>query len=368
MIYKPFRVISLVGLIFVTALLLLSCGRESTAPEEAKDTPEYHLVYGPARETPFYVMKYSTKTGALVDSNLYGDNYYEDFRFIDGGNKVVCVGWPWSDPGQGRIWIADSPTGEVYFQRETDRAKKIYVDPTERYVLTLLGPRTEIYTLPELGLVYGDSISAMGGGFLPGSRRAFYFREEVDSLFLIDFTDPYAVSVDALPVRSGDSVLWPKAAGVDCVSEKLVLLAAYDFYNVYIQVMDTDSLSRTQELAVNRYYNNMSIHPGCGRVYLHYANPYMDTTNRIDIYGMNSNTLSPFIGPGDISIDESFMPKQLEFTPDGEIVYVLMRGGIYGYSSVVGIRLSDKEAIHYFKPEQARAEVIRVNPRDFSQE
>lgn len=95
-----------IGVFFFISLLFISCERETicSCPEEPEEhVPEYHLIFGPAGDFPFFVRRYSTKTGDLIDSTPYGDYFYEDFCFTRDGSMAVYVGWPWADYHKGVV-------------------------------------------------------------------------------------------------------------------------------------------------------------------------------------------------------------------------------------------------------------------------
>lgn len=282
--------------------------------------------------------------------------------------------------------MEDYPGGNLLSVVETNRKRNIYLDKDENHVMimTKSGSGFSVYAFPDLNLVLTDTTHVEDGGFLPGGNRIFYFITGVDSLFVVDFGNLDSVTTVSIPVESQGAPLIPDAAAVDYMNERLILLlTSTDYSTTFFQVLDTRTLSTLQQLAIRRYYHNLTVHPNGNQVYAYAADIYLDSINRIDIYNISSNTLQSFLGPADIVSEKTFIPRMVQFTPDGEIMYVLIWTGPIlckdvsdmgyltptpGGASVLGMRLSDESVIHHFTPEFGAARVIRINPIDWATE
>ena len=219
--------------------------------------------------------------------------------------------------------------------------------------------------------IYVDTIDNYEGGFLTSNDSAFYLVSGVDSIFVIDYSDQQNVIITANTIGSSSGGgTEPGPCAVDYENNRIIFVSTTAEGNSQIYILNSDDLSLIQWLWVGRKYNGTpGIRPGSDEVYLKYSTVFgAEADNLIDIYNIGSNTLIRYLRYGDIFYMSLFRPKQFEFTPDGNFIYILMGSNYYHPLTVLGINLSSDDAIHHLAPEKnSHGHLIRINPIDFSE-
>jgi hypothetical protein len=360
----------LAGLPVMAAVYLSSCDAKSTAPADEKHQGDYVLVYGPAGgggETPYMVITYSTRLGTVLDTTLTR-NYYTSFGFTSDGSKTLSTGKHAVPPESSYCltWVTENLTGEQLFSLEECSGAEIVLSPDEKTaVITDLG--FVLVTFPGLSVIHrDDSNGASGAGFLTTPGKAYYYYQTIDSIYVVDYSQAPNISTTAIPLRSGETPVYPRKIVVDHGEKRMILISGSYTSPRYIQILDPGSLTVIEELELSWLYDGVTAHPDGERIFLSGLGSYGEEANRIDVYSISQNTISQFIGVNDLQIDDPFQPRQVVITPDGSLMYILTAGGLWGSAPVVGLRLSDKSVIQYLKPEHAHAEFIGINPVDQS--
>ncbi len=355
----------IIGVVLFIPILFLSCDEECVCNPPEEHIPEYHMLYGPGGEASIehhevYII--STRTGELIDS-IRNDGWpYKNLLCSNDGSKVVFTyGY-----GPDKLtWVKDYPSNTLVSRLENWGGGKLYLDPQDRFLALSNNELFAIFSFPDLLLVFVDSTPTLGGGFLTSDSSAFFYREDIDSLYTLDFSNPASVTKSVIQLKLDGLPVRPTMAQVDYINNRLIILTAFmddPRTSSVILVYDTQNLGKIQQLH-SRLYGAIELHPDMNRVFC-YKSGATAEVNLIDIYYINSNTVQSFIEYDNIITELPFHPGQVLFTPDGNQMYIL--NGIFGPESVIGIQIADKRVIQYIKIYPADVRRLRINPVDRS--
>ncbi len=368
---KMIKAVILCFAILILTVILLSCEKNyiTQAPEE--HVGDYDLLYihaGGGWDDPLHSLKYSTKTGEVIDT-IKTPYVIADLQFTKDGTKAVMSIWE-QKTGAPSVLAVNYPLMDTIGILEGIAGEKIYFSPDEQEVITCWGPTIAILSFPDLSPIFVDTVANYEGGFLTSNDSAFYLVSGVDSIFVIDYTDRKNVTITAQIIGSSSGAgAVPGPCAVDFENEQIIIVMNYDNEYSYIHVLNSNDISLIQQLFVNRLYNGTpGIRPGGDEIYLKLSGLLGDYDNHyIDIYNFSSNTLRTYINLKDIAFNGVHIIDQLEFTRDGRELYVLMGSNQYYPFVVLGFNLDNDEIVHYLLPETAaNGNLVRINPIDKS--
>ncbi len=342
---KPSLICLTAVILLLFAIILLSCEKNYITQAPVEHVGDYDLLYihaGGGWDDPLHSLKYSTKTGEVIDT-IKTPYVIADLQFTKDGTKAVISIWE-QKTGAPSVLAVNYPLMDTIGILEGIAGEKIYLSPDEQAVLACWGPTIAILSFPDLTPIFVDTIANYEGGFLTSNDSAFYLVSGVDSIFVIDYTDRQNVTITAQIIGSssgGGTV--PGPCAVDYVNERFILVSNYNNEKSYIHILNSNDLSLTQFLVVNRLYNGTpGIGPGSDKIYLKLSGQLGDYEhNYIDVYNIGSNTVQKYINFGDITFIGVPLPNQFEFSPDGEIMYVLMGSNQYYPFTVLGFDLDN---------------------------
>lgn len=358
-----FSILIGIVLLSISLILLSSCGDGNDKPlEPDMRGADYHLLYAPVGDIQRKAYIYSTATGTLVDSNVYTSYPFHDMRFSSDGTLAAYI--KSSGPGGANLWVMNYPAGDTIAFTHYYNGRWISIDQTDSYLLARTGDVVTIFTFPSLNIVFSSAVQNGGAGFLTAPFTAYYFSTP-DSLFLIDFSRPDSVTVNAVQVRLNETTsLVPSAITVD-YRAKIMVLVANDSSGSWIQVYDSDSLTLINQIrSPRRYMAASEAQPGTDRIYLNSSdNTSLSPQNYIDVYDYGLDELEPYLECDDIIIEEGFLPRQVQLTPGGEMLYVLSgAGGLNIKVPVLGIIPANKRVVQILRPSEPWGRVMRINP------
>ncbi|SYZ71842.1 hypothetical protein TRIP_C10041 [Candidatus Zixiibacteriota bacterium] len=354
--------------LILPVLLLLSCGDKSTN-NATITSGDYHLIYGPVLmpDLKLHTYTYSTKTGERFDTSTGTDLYYSDFRFAAGGTIAAYTGWHQSlRSGPKVTWVTTYPAGDTVALKEGIGAKTLSLSADESELLLFGLYGFMLLSFPPLDSIYQDSIGIMGG-FLTVPDK-FYFLDTIkDTIYTIDYSNPESIQSGKKPLNLVDSGKVIAATAVDYNNHRLyILLSNHLTESSLIAVFDSDSLNLLKKLSVSRYLCGLSIYPNYDACYFFGNGAIGSERNQIDKYSFASNSLQPFLKNGDVNTPDPFQPRHIEFTPDGNEMFVLIAGGLWGPSPILGLNLYNKEITQYLKCDSGAISIFRINPIDYS--
>jgi len=378
---KRFLIAVICGLIVIGVTVLVSCGDDDcpTCPEpEPEHEPDYHLVYSYCGSTidTKYILTYSSKTGEVIDTATYdtsptGGEPFGNLAFTHDGEYAVYTSSYNLNIGTSETWVTRTATGDTVSYLSGLGAWAAIISEDDKQVLLTSGNVLAVLTLPDLGIVFSDSIINWGGALHPSEKRIFVALERAtDSLFIIDY-DELPTTISSIPVLDEDGYTL-HITGVRWITEDYLFLNSFIPDIVYfLQVYDLDSLTLIdQELMENRVkYRGAALHPDGKRLFLSY-NAGFDAPwiSGVDIYYINTGDLLPYITPDEIASNyEGIAPTDIQILPGGESFFILDGGTGYWFGPILQIDISSKEVIRVIRPEDGGTRLIRLNPKDWAE-
>jgi len=358
--------------LLILAILLGSCGEESTGPTPSPIS-DYHLIYGPVSypdtaNGPIrnHYFTYSTETGEKIYISPSSELRYVDLIFNKAGTRAIFCG---SVPPHGwrGTWIIDYLTGDTLLKQE-GIGGTFSLDKTEQYIVFHNHTGNKIATFPDLSVFYAGTGPFEVGGIFGSGKKAFYTRSYIDSLYIIDFSDQSAPVVIPYYLDYPGTRLTSVDYANDAERDLFYLLLLDEISSQSrIMVIDCDSLRCIKQLGSNIPYMGMKLHPNGKQIYLRSQAGAGSSWNRIDIYSVAQNSTEAYFGIADYSGPVAFQPHKIEFTPDGQMMYFLIFGQILGDTPVVGVRLADKAVTQYLVCDTGQVTFFRINPHNFAQ-
>jgi hypothetical protein len=280
------------------------------------------------------------------------------------GSKVIYTGWYAVPPEASycATWIKDNVTGEMLNEVKECSGDRIEISSDDQFaVVTDLG--FKLYAIPELESVIPDPTDgATGAGFLTQTAKAFYYYSTIDSLYIVDFSNAPSAITTVIPLEFNGTPFYPTGSAVDYKNHILYLISGNPNQGTYILVLNSDNLNVIQGQHEQWFYRRIAIHPDGDRIFLNGYGDYQDPGNRVDYYRVSMNTVGSFLSMEDIISGGQFQPRQIVFTPSGELMYVLIAGGALGPSPVIGVNIIDKTILQHIQPEHANANIIGISP------
>ncbi|PKK82673.1 MAG: hypothetical protein CVT49_12400 [candidate division Zixibacteria bacterium HGW-Zixibacteria-1] len=247
--------------------------------------------------------------------------------------------------------------------------ERLVLAPGEDYVLST-GEAFRLYSFPALVPIYTPaSNQATGGGFLTSPGKAYYFYDNRDTLYTIDFSNAALIVETAIPLRMNGNPFYPSNAALHASGKKLVFIEGDPAGTTDIMILDSDNLGFIEGAHADWWYRDIEIHPDGNRVFLSCYWSLLDdeSRNRVDIYNIGSGQFTSFLGVHDIEGETAFQPQQMVITPDGGMIY--FRSGLYtggmtitSEFTALGISVASRQLINRIKPENPVASLIAIDP------
>ncbi len=359
------------GCCILLSLFMTSCEENCDCVQPEDEINEYHLFYpgagtGVTRDT---VLIYSTLTGQVVDTIWY-EHYVYDMEFTSDGTLMVISGDNFR--GGNLIWVEDCITHDTLADFEPPEFSRIELNFQETELLVTAPETLLVLAFPSLEEIFAANLSYVKAGFLPGTRRLYYTKSDIDSIFEIDYSNTDSAAHKAVylnhPFISGGRK--PVDVRIDYANGKIILncVTRYDYSQ--IQIRDAFDFSFISEAyGYSLYFNCSGIRPGTDEIYFistAFGTAPDVTLSRVDIFNSSMNIMTPFMDYNDIIINDRFVPNEIAFTPDGRQIYLLLGTG-FTPASVLGFQGNSKKIVQLLKPHQAGAPFIRINPRKIDQ-
>ena len=367
---KPFLILPAALALLMLAVILLSCEEKCTCPVEEEHIGDYHLIYshagGDGETSPYLVLTYSTKTGRVIDT-LETNYYLRDMRFTSDGSKMVVLTGTSSPSAEPKLITVDNVSGDTLALLSVNFGGSMYLSPDETKMLVCGGSMLAIYSFPMLDIIFSEEVANDGGGFLTAGDSIYYYNYNIDSLSIIDYSNPADIIKTAIPIRSYGLPAYPTGAVTNYDRHYLFLAARFgDYTGSVLKIYDSNNIEEQNSLDVMKYYNSQPvIRPGTDEIYLCANHAEASGYDFVDLYYASLNIVITYLNAANISTEDHFKPQQVDFTPDGNLMFVMLGGGPT-FSSVIGIQLSDKAIIHMLRPTEPLASFIRIDPTDYS--
>jgi DNA-binding beta-propeller fold protein YncE len=155
-----------------------------------------------------------------------------------------------------------------------------------------------------------------------------------------------------------------------CTDRYLILNPTLLDVTSYLQLYDLDSLTLIRETNTRLY--SLYRHPDGKRLFLRYVSYYSGHSPRsggIDVYNLETNTLYPYYSEDEVYLSEGrpLTPTDIQFTPDGENMYVLSAAGVLALGPILEIRTATKEVTGRIDNTDGFSRLIRLNPKDWAE-
>ena len=335
--------------------------------------PDYHLVYsyvGPSY--PAYVITYSTKSGQVIDSTFYPNHPFEDLQFTHDG-EYACYTSGWNlQLGGPETWVTNASTGDTVSYLMGTGDIEAVVSQDNQFLCLSIGNFLAILRIPSLEIVYRDSVPVRGVALHPTKQLAYFIKEpNQDTLFVLDYSLVSPRVTKSLPIRDSQGRnLWCYSDRLLCTDRYLILNPTLLDVTSYLQLYDLDSLTLIRETNTRLY--SLYRHPEGKRLFLGYVSYYPDHSPRtggIDVYNLETNTLYPYYSEDEVYLGEGWplTPTNIQFTPDGENMYVLSAAGTMRVGPILEIRTATKEIARRFDHTDGNSRLIRLNPKDWAE-
>lgn len=354
---------------------LLGCEDNCVCPtpprEEPEPVPDYDLLFSyKSYDLDNYVMVYSTKSGETTDSLHYAGDPFNNMIFSHDGRYACYTSSYNLRIGNSETLVTTWPGQDTVAHLLGTGALGAYLTPDDRYLLLTAGNIVAILTFPDLGIVFHDSLTSWAGALHPSERLAYVTIEPYwDSIFVFDYgVSPVEIKSYQLSDRAGE--VRSTRGPLLCTDEYLVFATARRTQPSYLGVFDAKSL----EVVVDRQFLpnfrvfSGPLHPDRQRVFLAY-NGGMERPHigGIDVYDVETDVLRPFLAQGEIDMTpEPFVPSDIQFTPDGETMYVMNRADGLWLGPILEIDINSKEVKRRWDFINGFSRLIRLNPRDMS--
>ncbi len=354
--------------IVATAVWLLSCDDDCPTCPKPPAEPDYQLLYSYVGQYPdTYVLTYSTKSGEIVDSALYQGNPFDAMVFSHDGQYACYTSHYDLELGASETWVTRWATGDTVAYQKGIGAGAAYLSEDDQFLLLSLGEIIAILRFPNLETVFLDSISSGGGSLHPTLQIAYVgMQTSMDTIVVLNYAgDPIETSYIRLSDSHGNRVF---ASGPFlCTNELLFVNSFIPSVVSYLQIYDVNTFGLIREY-VARMYSGGSLHEDGKRLYLSHIAfiGSFPVSGGIDLYNLETNTFQPWIAEGEIDLGtgEPFVPNQVEFTPDGESMFVLSGGNGFWLGPVLQLSTRTKEVIQRFDNSDGFSRLIRLNPKN----
>jgi len=364
-------------LLFMFVLLVLAvgfgCTKDCPTCPGEPHVPDYHLVYsyvGPSY--PAYVITYSTKSGQVIDSAFYPNHPFDNVVFTSDG-KYACYTYGWNlRLGGPETWVTDAATGDTISYLMGIGGIGLVVSRDNQFLCLSYGNFLAILKIPSLEIVYRDSVPVRGGALHPTKQLAYFIKEpNQDSLYVLDYSLTPPRVTKSMPIRDSQGRdLWCYTGRVFCTDRYLMLNPTLLDVTSYLQFYDLDSLALIRETRTRLY--GWTLHPDGNRLFLGYVTYYpglWPKSGGIDVYNIETNTLYPYYSDGEVNlgVGQPFTPGGIQFTPDGETMYVLSAAGVLPLGPILEIRTATKEIVRRFDHTDGSSRLIVLNPKDWAE-
>lgn len=367
-------------LFLLVSLTFLTCSENVTNPDK-NTIPEYGVIYFPAGgggESLMIELTYSSINGQVIDSTL-SNCYYSSMEFTDDGTMAIYIGGVAVPPEQRNemAWVVNYNTQDTLAKYEGWTGIKPVFSPDESQLL-ITGSGFMLFEFPAMSLAHNivfnpGSNWPIDGGFMTAGNKLFYFCENKDTIFVMDFANPESVSETTVPISFEGNPVYPTSSLVDYRNKHIIIVATNASGKKDVIVLNSDDLSFVKGIHSNHYYSHLVEHPDGNRIFLGAIAAYSVSPdeNRIDVYDIIRNEISSFIGVHDIDSMSYFQPDKMVITPDGGMLYVRATEYYDGFDGftlnwpAVGIRISDKTPVQFLNPGIAHSTTIAINPTTF---
>jgi hypothetical protein len=110
------------------------------------------------------------------------------------------------------------------------------------------------------------------------------------------------------------------------------------------------------------------IHPDGHRLLLYYNGGFDWPEGGIDVYDLKTDVLRTYLAEGELDIwHVGFIPSDLQFTPDGQTMYVLNGGIGLDNGPILEIEIGTKEVTRSWQLGNGRSRTLRLNSKDFAE-
>ncbi len=365
---KPLLIWLAILVLLVFTVFLLSCEKNyiTQAPEE--HVGDYHLflysITGGAAYDSIWALEYSTKTGEIIDTIKTPFWLIDLIYSTDGTSSALRI---YDENGSNTVLAINNITGDTLASNFQNIGGRLFLSPDEQTLMLANGGNFALLAFPNLDSIYIEEINAHWGGFMTDGQKAFYMVSGIDSLFFIDFSDAENIIKTSMPINSVGLPAYPITSVVDSQNDRLILICEYGDDRAFIRVYDSNDFTVLKRLDLPKKYNVApAIRPGTNEIFLAHQYQLSDDQNYVDVYNTEINVLSSFISSEDIRTVAQFKPYHIEFTPDGNMMYINLVTG-FNFRAVLGINPNNKSVIQYLQPEYSDANIIRINPIDYSE-
>ncbi|MFH1892448.1 MAG: hypothetical protein ABIK83_07170 [Candidatus Zixiibacteriota bacterium] len=355
----------LLGVVAAYLPMLLSCGDDDCCicpVDPGYQEPVYHFLYSRVG-VDYWVYTYNTKTGEAVDSVKYGVFPFWDVRFSKDGRYAYYCNLSFTD--DYTVWMTDYASGDTLSLYQGLGGHYLSVSHDGDYLFATDSRDVAIFSLPDLQVVYSDTMVQCGPGCLhPLKNIAYMPTGHEDSLTVIDFQTE-DISVEKIPLETLNG--YPAAAYVANISNDgsilfMVVFTAGAKFG-YLQLRDTETLEILKEYY--RFGGPSYFHPDGVRVF--YCIPRSwETGEGGEVWVLNLKTLiaEKILDSDDSKIGDphhllSF--SGMDITPDGRFAFVLGGGG-FEDGPIIKLDLKTYRIVDAITPPHGVSRVIRMYP------
>jgi hypothetical protein len=347
-------------------IVFISCEDKVICDCDNGEIPEYHL-YNPNAE---YIDRYtfvnyvhSTKTGEILRKDTTSLYIKQVLLPVDSASLILLGKEVGAE--NSTLLILDYKSGDTINKTEVNYEGGLFLSPDGNHLLYQNGYANHIYSIPSLQNILIDSAACIFGGFLENANKYYYFEGGIDSIRVVDFSDPQNLEKTSFQTNYYGRKLYPRYSEAHFGTRKIIIILENDARDItHIQVRKSDDLGFIKEVQTSRIYRTKPFISPNGDFaliccYDDYIQPGWMPGNYIDIYYMNYNIRMDYIS--EINTEYGFLPKLIEFTPDGQYAFI-MRGGGGAKTEIIGIDIKSKQPIEYIPPYSGGALVIKVIP------
>jgi hypothetical protein len=363
----------------IAALCMLGCcDDDCVCPQpEPEHIPDYHFLYSYVGDGyDDYVMTYSTKSGEAIDSTLYDGPPFDNMVFSHDG-RYACYTSNYSlRIGNSETWVTNWPSGDTVAYLEGTGALAAYLTLDDQYLLLTGGGIVALLNFPSLTTVFRDSVSrlrdnpdwqgrASWGAALHPSKKLIYVMLEPygDSIFVFDYSQSPSTITSHQLIDSQGQVRHSYGPSA-CTADYLVIL-----FSGYLGLFDPVTFTVIRDRTLQPHLLHGAIlHPDGHRLFLFYNGGFDWPYGGVDIYDLETGIFQTYIAEGEIDYGlGGINPSELQFTPDGNVMY-MSNGGIgFENGPILEIEVSTKEVTRRWDHETGITRIMRLNPKDWAE-
>ncbi len=345
---------------------------DSEAPLQTAESEPDYLVYfsHDADSFHYYIPIYSTRELEVVDTiSLHSESAYHDMRFTSDGVYAAYVTTRLvlePNPLFERImWVEQYDCKDTVAAVNQIGIVSLQLSPDNQYLLaTGGGSGLNVYSMPDLTLLWSDATDFKDVAFLASSHEITYCVPGSDTFYVVDFASA-ADSVTKIHAPSGiTGGYYPETIAADFHTERLYTTGVITGGEAAFRIISMTDFSIIDQVMVSDHflYGRPLVSPSGDLVFLrgigsagedHQIRKYDPHTKSLVNYLDESHFLSPL-----------FQPWNMAVTPDDKILCVNVSPSTQESGAVIlfDIRSRNVLTVFGFDYGWGRADYVRIYP------